>query len=501
MPAANGRVPVIWITWDEAHRDTLSMYGAGTHKTPNVDALAACSHNYTNAYTSSPVCLPARCSMATGLAPHHTCSLSNHTGCALRDSLDHVFRLMHRMNYRTSVFGKCHFMPVAYPMTRPDVTFDGEHIMAYYRSLGIDTLVCEDDKNCSAWFYDDFGKAMELYGIMKPYRDARMDPKNGNVFPFPGPDDMHPDRWVADQAIRYINNCEDSNEFIWVSFSGPHYPVDTPKSYTERIDLSKLPPRKIREGEWDDRTKLHAQSYHGPGVTEGSGQAKDHAQKNFTQEYWDRWQKGYRGNVLLLDDCLGDIMKAVRAKWGNEPMVIFTADHGDMSGHHGIWAKNSAAYEDVIRIPMMIHLPGQTQGVSHAEYASNLDILPTTMKHIFGVAMDCDGRDCIDAATAPQIIISEKDNQAAVIHNGKKMVLTRFKGVLYRELYDLEKDPDEFENVYQKPEYQQTVAELTALLNQDPDRMPRVFYDGSGIPYWMAPMQPGIPVCPAEEGD
>jgi len=494
-------VPVIWITWDEAHIDTLSMYGAGTHETKNVDSFARRSHNYTNAYTASPVCLPARCSMATGLMPHHTCSLGNIYGCALRNDLDHVFRLMHGQGYHTSVFGKCHFMPVAYPVTRPDVTFDGEHILAYYRSLGIDTLVCQDDKNCSAWFYDDFGKAMELLRLMKPYRDARMDKRNGDVFAFPGPDDMHPDRWVADQAIEYIKNTENREEFIWVSFSGPHYPVDTPASYTDRIDLSRLPPRKIRPGEWDDMTKLHARSYHGPGVTEGSSFAPDGAQKNFTQEYWDRWQKGYRGNVLLLDDCLGDLLSAVYDKWGNDPLIVFTADHGDMSGHHGIWAKNSAAYEDVLRIPLIIHLPGQTEGTAHGEYASNLDLLPTTMKHAFGINITCDGRDAIEHDTAPDVIFSEKDDQAAVIRDGIKLVLTRHRGQMYQELYDLNKDPDEFENVFSRPEYRAAAGDLKSLLYEDGDRMRRVFYDGAGTPYYMAPPQPGIDVCPDGRSD
>ncbi|MBR6299513.1 MAG: hypothetical protein IKR36_01290, partial [Clostridia bacterium] len=170
-----------------------------------------------------------------------------------------------------------------------------------------------------------------------------------------------------------------------------------------------------------------------------------------------------------------------------------------MSGHHGIWAKNSAVYEDVLQIPLIIHLPGQTQGIEHPEYASNLDLLPTTMRQAFGEALECDGRDCTDQASAPQDIISEKDNQVAIIHNNRKLVLTRFKGTMYRELYDLSKDPDEFENVYSKPEYQADIEEMTALLDKDPDRMPRVFYDGSGYPYWMVPPQPGIPLRPKEE--
>lgn len=481
--------PIIWITWDEAHIDTLGLFGAGTHQTPHVDGLAACSHHYLNAYTASPVCLPARCAMATGLMPHHSTSMSNGFGASLRRDKPNVFSLMHGQKYHNALFGKCHFTPVPYPYTLPLVTREGEHIAAFYESLGIDTLLLQDDKNNSMWFYDDYSKELEEMGLLKPYKDARANKEMGNVFPFPGPDEMHPDKWVASRAVEYIQKADDAS-FIWVSFSGPHYPIDTPKSYTDRIDLSKLPPRKIRPGEWDDRTKLHANSYHGPGVTEGSGHAKDGAQKNYTQAYWDRWQKGYRGNVLLLDDCMGEILAAVRQRWGNDALILFTADHGDMAGHHGIWAKNETAYEDVLRIPMMVHLPGQVDGQVHQERASNLDLLPTTLKAAFGCHYACDGRDMVTPETSPAHILSVKDNVVAILEGQIKLVFSRWRDQHFYEMYDLANDPSEFVNVYDDPAYTPVRERLTATLQQDPDLLSRVFYDGSTSPYWLAPKQP-----------
>ena len=489
-------VPVIWITWDEAHKDTLGVFGAGTHRTPAVDGLAACSHHYTNAYTASPVCLPARCSMATGLTPHNSRSMSNHTGGALRNDLNHVFRLMHAHAYHTAVFGKCHFVPVPYGVTSWNRTLDYEPTLAFYRSLGIDTLVVEDGKCCSAWFYDDYGKALEQAGLLDAYRKACARPDWDRVFPFPGPEDIHPDRWVADQAIRHIRTCEDDRQFVWVSFAGPHYPQDPPQRCMDQVDLSRLPPRKTRPDEWEDSSKLHARSYYGPGVTEGSARVLDGAQKNYTQAYWDRWQKGYRGNVVMLDECVGDVLAAVRKRWGNGALIFFTADHGDMSGHHGIWAKNSAVYEDVLQIPLIVHLPGQTAGEIHREYASNLDLLPTTMAQAFGETLSCDGRDLLDAQSAPELIFSEKDNQIAVISGGCKLSVTRHKGEVYREMYDLRSDPNEFINVYSDPRYAAEREALTGLLTADGARMDRIFYDGEGVPWWMAPYQEGLAVRP-----
>lgn len=478
------KTPVIWITWDEAHCDTLGYFGAATHTTPHVDGLAASSHNYMNAYTASPVCLPARCSMATGQYPHHNTSLGNFYGGSLRRDLPNVFSMMRGQQYKTAVIGKCHFTPVMYGDTRPNLTRDAESVIAFYEACGIDTLVLQDDKQCSAWFYDDYAKEMEEMGLLSEYRRLR----GSMVFPFPGPESMHPDRWVADRALEHIAQAQD-NEFIWISFSGPHYPIDTPQRYSDMIDVSRLPPRKIREGEWDDDTKLHALSYHGPGVTEAANSAPDRAQKNFTPEYWAAWQKGYRGNVKLLDDCMGDILAAVKEKWGDDVMIVFTADHGDMSGHHGIWAKNHTAYEDVIRVPLMVRLPGQTEGVEHGEWASNLDMLPTTLKQVFGIDFPCDGRDMVCRDGAPDYVLSVTDEVVAIVQDEMKLTLYRFKDKYYNELYDLKNDPDEFENVYGKPEYAQAQQRLMAILEADPTLLPRVFYEyvSEGVPYWMAP--------------
>lgn len=493
--------PVIWITWDEAHIDTLGVFGAGTHRTPNVDALAARSHHFINARTASPVCLPARCAMATGLRPSTSGSMSNNAGAALRPDAAQVFSLMHAHNYRTAMFGKCHFVPVPYAVTSLQRTLDYEPTLAYYRSLGIDELVVEDGKQCSVWFYDDWGKAIALSGLMDDYRAALANRENDRVFPFPGPEDLHPDRWVADQAIDYIRSAPD-NAFIWISFAGPHYPQDPPQRCMDAVDVSKLPPRKIRPGEWDDKRKLHAQSFFGPGVTEGSARVEGGAQCRFTPEYWERWQKGYRGNVVLLDECMGDVLAALRQRYGDDALIIFTADHGDMSGHHGIWAKNSAVYEDVLRIPLMVHLPGQTQGVVHDEPAGNLDLLPTTLHAAFGEAFACDGRDVLGSA-APDVILSEQEAQIAVIHDGLKLSVTRRKGVWYQEMYDLVRDPNEFDNVFEAPEYAQAQARLLALLHEDEARYQRIFYDGDVFPYWMAPLQKGVKRRPraAKGGD
>lgn len=487
MPTQQARkAPVVWITWDEVHLDTLGLYGAGTHGTPNIDSFAAASHRFDSAYTNSPVCLPARCSLATGLMPHHSTSMSNKFGASLRLDIPNIFRLMGAQGYETAMIGKCHFTPVPYSYVHPKLTREAEHIMAYYRALGMDKLELQDGNAVSAWFYDDYAKEMERQGLLADYRRAVHDRSNGCIFPFTGPDHMHPDRWVADQAVNYIKEAPD-HAFVWVSFSGPHYPINTPQSFLDRVDLSKLPPRKRREGEWDDDSKLHARSFKGPGVTEGSNFAPGGAQQAFTQEYWDRWQRGYRGNVVQLDECFGDLMKAVRERWGNEALIVFTADHGDMAGHHGIWAKNETSYDDVLHIPMMVHAPGQTEGRIHDRFVTTVDVLPTTLAAACKVDFACDGQDMLAPSRDLTHILSVKDSVVCVRTREHKLTHSRHDGQDYREMYDLKKDPGEFTNVYAQEAYRGVRDKLERILEEDPRLLSSVFYDGQGAPYWLAP--------------
>lgn len=488
-PQDKKKAPVIWITWDEVHLDTLGCYDAGTHQTPHIDAFAAASHRFDNAFTNSPVCLPARCSLATGLMPHHSTAMSNRFGASLRLDIPNVFRLMGQQAYETAMVGKCHFTPVPYSYVHPKLTREGEHIMAYYRALGMDVLELQDGNAVSAWFYDDYAKEMESKGLLTDYRKAVHDKSNGCIFPFTGPDDMHPDRWVANQAIDYIKDAPDQ-AFIWISFSGPHYPINTPESYLDKVDLSKLPPRKLQEGEWDDSSKLHALSYHGPGVTEGSSHAPGGAQKHFDQAYWDRWQRGYRANVVLLDDCFGDILQAVRQRWGHDALIIFTSDHGDMAGHHGIWAKNETSYDDVLRIPMMVQAPGQQQGVIHDEFVCTVDVLPTTLAESCGTDLPCDGQNMLAQTAQRDHILSVKDQVVCIRNKSHKLIHSRHDGKDYREMYDPLKDPNEFTNVYSDPAYEDIRSSMERELQQDPQLLSSVFYDGEGKPYWLAPPHP-----------
>lgn len=484
---------ILFITTDEQHRSTV-MEKERPFSLPGLDGLLGCSDIYENAYSASPVCLPARCSLMTGMYPHCSGSVSNIFGASLSRQFPNLFTCLKSAGYTTSMHGKCHFIPVPYPATRADVTLEYEHFSDYYRSLGMDHLDLQDDKNNSLWYYDDFSKELEQKDLLTAYRKAYHGAKPPFVIEdFPLKKENHPDSWVGRKALEYLDCCRaDSPHFMWVSFSGPHYPMDAPNDYLNTVDMTRDLPRYVKDGEWEDKTKLHRNSYYGPGGTEGSGNAPGGAQKEFNDAYWEMWRRRYYANIVQIDGYIDKIIKKARKIWGDNLTVIFTCDHGDMMGNHGLWGKNHSLHEDVIRIPLLVSRHGQKNARRITQTVSSLEIFPTVLSAAGAkIPERCDGMPLnkMTKSGGREYIISECDNRVAVISGGIKLCLNVYErtGELYRELYDLNSDPHEFINLYNDPAYEKHREKLYRILErheQSEGLLSTVFYTNDKKPYW-----------------
>lgn len=457
------RPAIVLITCDELNKDVLGYCGGEAVKTPYIDRLAGQGTSYENCYTVSPWCLPARCSIMTGLYPHNSGAYSNFRKCALDRNLDNLFFSMRGAGYFTGVFGKCHFAPVPYAETRPDKTLPYDEFRAYYESLGIDHLVLEDDKQVSVWFYDDYSRELEQAGYLEAYRDAVWNREYQKVFPFPGPANWHPDAWVGKKAADFIREYEGEKPlFAWVSFSGPHYTFDAPEEYLEQVDVGKLPSVKRKEGELAGEDRIHHDSYFG-GVNaniDGCGMADGHACKNYTEEYWDKLRTSYYANVKLIDDQVGEILKATESRYGENALIIFTADHGEMLGNHGLWGKHNCAYEEVWHIPLLIRYPMQTEAKKDSRLVNSTDLMPTCLNVADSRIPVCDGRILSDTEWNREYTFAEGEGYLAVTDGRYKYVHVQKGKECGRELLDRKEDPGEFENRIKRKDYQKVLAEL-----------------------------------------
>lgn len=458
------RPHVVLITTDELRKDALSCYGNRAIETPNLDKLAQNSIQFCKAYSASPWCLPSRCAIITGKFPHNNGAYSNFRPNELSTGIPNLFRIMKDGGYETSVFGKCHFAPVPYKETRRDCTLPYDEFKDYYMSLGVDHLELQDDKQVSVWFYDDYAKELDQAGYLDAYREATWNIKgNGKVFEFPGPESWHPDSWVGRKAESYILNYKGEKPlFSWISFSGPHYPFDPPKEYLERVDMDKDVSRVMRDGEFSDESRIHYRSYHGPGGIDGTGSAPEKAMKNHSEDYWIRLRKYYYANVAQIDDYIGKILDAVKLTFGDNVLIIFTADHGEMLGNHSLWGKNNCGYEDVLNVPLIVKYPNENQPLRTDVKVMLTDILATCIKAAEISSTETDGRDFKESIEhgGYSYVFSEGEGFVSVSDGTYKYIHVNKEGREHYELIDLGKDPCEFDNVINRPEYAVKVSEL-----------------------------------------
>lgn len=483
---------ILFITLDELHREALSCYGATAHQTQNIDMLSQQGTQYTRAYTASPICLPSRCSVMTGLYPHNTRSYSNVVGRSLGLGLPNAFRLLGEAGYRTSKHGKCHFVPVPYSEVEDTYLPEWETVRAYYEQLGMDHLDLQDDKNISRWFYDDYAKELEAKHpqVLRDYKTAPDSP-----FTWPGPEEVHPDSWVGRRTVDYIRDYSaDAPAFVWASFSGPHYPIDPPAEYLSRVDMSEDHERHYREDEWENSDRVHELAWHGE---DNSLHPEGRAESD---EYARRWRHHYYANVVQIDDYIGDIVAAAEQQWGDSLLVVFTADHGEMMCNHGFWGKNNCLFEDVLRVPLIVRSPGQQNGGTFNGIVSLVDLLPTFLSAADRDTIDCDGRSLAEwrQEGGREYAISGFEGRVAITDGERKLSIYRTgAGERVEEFYDLEADPYEFENRISDPDYETERTRLRGELDRvdDEDGLYDVYFynkeryvegDIESSPPWLA---------------
>jgi arylsulfatase len=464
------RPHIVLITADELRKDSLSYYGNKAIRTPNLDELACESLVFDRAFTASPWCMPSRCAIATGLLPHNNGAYSNFRECRIEEDVPTLFSELKRGGYRTSVFGKCHFTPVPYGETRKDRTLPYDEFRAYYQSLGIDDLALQDGKQVSAWFKDDYSKELEEQGLLEAYRDAVWNKAAQKVYPSPVPEPWHPDSWVGRKAAEYISSYNQEEPlFTWVSFSGPHYPFDAPSEYYNAVDMSLARKRELKPGEFDDPSRIHHTSYHGPGGIDGAVTAPDLACKNYSEAYWDELTRNYFANIVQIDTYIGQIVHTIKANLGDNTLIIFTADHGEMLGHHGVWGKHNCAYEDVWNVPLIVQYPGEKQAVSYSQEKVMLtDILATCLKAAKLPKVQSDGNDFKEIADQGgyAYVISEGEGFVAISDGEIKYIQVNKPDERFAELIDLRQDPHEFDNRIENPAYTAHLIRLQRKLTE-----------------------------------
>ena len=337
---------VILIMTDQQRGDCLGLEGHPVLLTPNMDAIGGQGARFSHAYTTCPVCVPARRSLLTGQFPSTHGVLSN-AGIEW-DTADSLVGTLTRAGYQTGWVGRSmHQTPVR-------------------KRYGFESMVFGDHRT-----EDDYDEWMSR--AQPPggggYRGAGVMHNDWTARPWHMEEALHHTNWTVNEALRFLTRRDPSCPFfLVVSFIAPHPPLIPPAFYFDRYLRQELPPPVI--GDWAQ-----------PPPNGGVGQEVSSTRVNLTGELLRSARAGYYGLINHVDDQIRRLLNSVTGLRRNDAVVIHTSDHGEMLGDHYLWRK-SLPYEGAARIPLLIQAPecfGFPAGLTVDRPVGLEDVLPTVL--------------------------------------------------------------------------------------------------------------------------
>lgn len=444
---------IVFIFPDQHRADAFGAGGEPAICTPHLDRLAAEGVLFRHTYCQSPVCLPSRTSLFSGRYPHQHGILGN-TATLWPDDPCFV-RSLRDSGRHTAVFGKLHYtwrhdldMLVSHPLLW-SLGFDDAHETAGKMSAG----------NLRSSEYSEY---LRSRGLLYPfYADLLRRVaagRDGQAMHGPSilPEEAHIDAWLGDRSAGWLAQHDERPFFLWVGLPGPHNPFDPPEPYA-----SQYRPEDMRGGIATPSTDAAA-----------TAQVARFGLSTTDRRAVQEMRAQYYGNISLIDDRVGRILKILEQRgWLQNTWVIYASDHGEMLGDHGLLWK-SQFYESAARVPLIIRPPDRLRevprGVTCDALVELLDVTATMLDITGSVLPGQQGKSLLpltlgtaDPSHHRQAVFSEIDQRLMVRTERYKLVLTAAT-LAPLSLWDLTADPDEIDNLVDRPEAGAIIAALLA---------------------------------------
>jgi arylsulfatase A-like enzyme len=500
------RPNVLLITSDQQRGDCYGFEGRKV-RTPHLDLLARTGTRFAACITPNLVCQPSRASILTGLLPY-THGVSDN-GIDLDPAVGEAgfAGSFTRAGYRTGFIGKAHFAtshtfrPTGTPECRlsdQPQDWNGPYMGFEHVELVVEghnhwpPMKPPRGQHYERWYHrDGRGEALtELY-------DTRLPPATSAVQTWHSalPVAFHNSTWVGDRTIDYLSRHRDGPFCVWASFPDPHHPFDAPVPWSRlhHPDEVDLPP--YRALDLERRPWWHAQSLTGRPQIEDRLRAIREEYSRIpvqTDAQLRELIANYYGMVSLIDHNVGRILLHLEALGlDRDTLVVYSSDHGDWLGDHGLVLKGPMAYEGLLRVGLIFAGPGVPAGKVVNDPVSTID-LPATFADYAGVPMpsakhSASLRPLIESDRARRdFAYSEWDLRASrsgvdldlrtVRTRTHKLTLDLRSGA--GELYDLANDPHEMDNRFGDAGVARVQRELADMIASRPDdaipRQPQV---------------------------
>ena len=452
----NDRPNIVLIITDQQRFDTIAALGCPWMDTPNLDRLANEGVVFSNVHINAPVCGPARASLFSGMTPHNTGVLRNDSiwrDCWVQDLAD--------SGYHCVNIGKMHTGPYTAPF-------------GFHERYVVEN---KDRFGSPLKFFDELDKAILAHNLEKPSRYTyRRDVPDWRdrlgAYEWPLPPHLHPDEFVGDSVVRWLDASAAARPlpqplFLEVGFPGPHPPFDPLPELAEKYMQRQIPMLDVTEPE------LEAQPEGLKGMREFFEQHDIDAvvhDARASAERRHRQRAYYMANCEMIDSKVGQILEALeRHQLLANSIVIFTSDHGESLGDHGLVEKWNM-YDIVTRVPTLVWSPQRFAGSrTVSDLYSWFDLGPTILEsagletpdHFEAISMlpqllgeaGASGRSEVFSEVARDSVMGTIEYQIMLRTDEFKCV--EFLGEEGGLLFDLKADPDEVCNLWNDPEHAQ----------------------------------------------
>ena len=420
------RPNVLLLMTDEHSPQVLGSYGDEII-TPNLDALAGDGIKFTSAYCQNPVCVPSRVSLLTGRMASHLKVFGNSN--ILAASTYTMADAFSQAGYNTEWVGKEHWLTPGYEL--------GFGRLNEERNIEAKTRSKEEDV-----FQNEVGRSPQNATI------STFDKKNSG------------DYVTAEYAVKFLKQQKKSKNpfFLGVSFVRPHFPYEVQQEF---YDLYK---GKLKNPEV---TKAMIANL----STTSQKEREQYKLDNMTEEQIQKAREIYYGMVTYVDEMIGLVLDELDKQGLREnTIILYTSDHGDLIGEHGLWYKNSF-YEGSVGVPFIWSYPkALPTNKTITTPVMNMDIFPTLAEMCnISIPQNLGGSSMVSLMKGKdkgknRVAISENYRRGA----GAFMVRKgNWKYCWYEDskaqLFNLNKDPKELINLIANPEYANVVKELNAI--------------------------------------
>ncbi|PHN05997.1 sulfatase [Flavilitoribacter nigricans] len=450
--AHSSRPNILFVIADDLSAEALSTYGNQQCRTPNIDRLASRGFRFTRAYCQYPVCGPSRAALMSGMYPTKM-GIMNNGGS---DKIDEILQdkasmpqLFKENGYHTTRLSKIYHMRVPGDITAgvngPDhapswserFNFQG----AEWMTEGERTHLSNEKLQFKPDVHYNLGFGTAFYVVKGEGKGAEQ-----------------PDYRATSKAIDIMQQHRKQSDqpfFLAVGYIRPHVPLVAPASAYE-----PFPPQEMELPEKVDNDQRDVPQLGKPRTSESFGISAPEKQREVLSAYY--------ASVAFMDQQFGRLLDALEAEGlAENTIVVFTSDHGYHLGEHDFWQKWSL-HEESVRIPLIIAGPGVEFSESDA-LAEQIDLYPTLAGLVGLSAPDhVQGKSLLPVLREPKTQVREA--VYSVTSNGALLRTNDWAYMQYKdgseELYDMNRDPQQYSNLAKIPNYQSKREEMARLLKE-----------------------------------